>query len=529
MTFDRVSREHLPEVVERILDEFKRSFTLDLHLWKSRDGQAPLHLYPREGRYDTPRPGSILLAVQPRGGAEMLLEIRGESSPTARSASNALRTTLEHLYDYAEEVRLFAFEISDRYEEINLLYSISETLGSLLQLNEASATILSEVCDVLGAGRGSLWVLDPAHDRLDLVASVGAEGLTGPIPLDDPRAVTSRVAREGRPIILAGNRLRATEGGSRDPLSRDDSVLSVPIRYTPPGGDTRTVGVINLIGRKKGGLFTASDLKLLSAVASQIGAALENNRLIRESLEQERVTREMQLAHDLQIKLLPTAEGFDPERIAARVTPADSVGGDFYHFFRIPGDRIGVMIGDVSGHGFPAALIMALSMSAATIYATEVQTPARVLQGMGEALMDELETTEMYLTLFYGVVDPERGELVYANAGHPHAFAIRSDGSYERLQAMDPPMGIAGAMEYQQRAVPWEAGKDLLLLFTDGLSDDLVAETRTAGEELLLRTAVEHRDRPVCEIVAALFNMERRELNAGLRVGDDRTAVVLRA
>jgi sigma-B regulation protein RsbU (phosphoserine phosphatase) len=289
------------------------------------------------------------------------------------------------------------------------------------------------------------------------------------------------------------------------------------------------VGVINLIGRKKGGLFTASDQKLLSAVASQIGAALENNRLIRESLEQERVTQEMQLAHDLQIKLLPTAEGFDPERIAARVTPADSVGGDFYHFFRIPGDRIGVMIGDVSGHGFPAALIMALSMSAATIYATEVQTPARVLQGMGEALMDELETTEMYLTLFYGVVDPERGELVYANAGHPHAFAIRSDGKYERLQAMDPPMGIAGAMEYQQRAVPWEAGKDLLLLFTDGLSDDVVAETRSAGEELLLRTAVEHRDRPVSEIVEALFDMERREWQGGVRVGDDRTAVGLRA
>lgn len=186
------------------------------------------------------------------------------------------------------------------------------------------------------------------------------------------------------------------------------------------------------------------------------------------------------------------------------------------------------MIGDVSGHGFPAALIMALSMSAATIYASEVQTPARVLQGMSEALMDELETTEMYLTLFYGVVDPERGELVYANAGHPHAFAIRGNGKTERLEAMDPPMGIAGTMEYQQRVVPWEGGKDLLLLFTDGLSDDLIAESRAAGEELLLRTAVEHRTGPVCAIVEALFRMERREVVGGVRVGDDRTAVVVR-
>ena len=234
------------------------------------------------------------------------------------------------------------------------------------------------------------------------------------------------------------------------------------------------MGVLNLIGRKHGGRFTASDQKLLAAIASQVGAALENNRLVRESLERERVTREMELAHDLQMKLLPTAEGFDPERVAARVEPAELVGGDFYQFFRIPGDRYGVMIGDVSSHGFPAALIMALSMSAATIYASEVQSPARVLQEMGDSLMDELESTEMYLTLFYGVVDPRRGELLYANAGHPHAFAIRGDGFAERLAAMDPPMGIAGNVDYHQRAVAWNAELDLLLLFTDGLSDDLV-------------------------------------------------------
>ena len=78
---------------------------------------------------------------------------------------------------------------------------------------------------------------------------------------------------------------------------------------------------------------------------------------------------------------------------------------------------------------------------------------ARVLQEMADSLMDELESTEMYLTLFYGVVDPRRSELLYANAGHPHAFAIRGDGSAERLAALDPPMGIAGNVDYHQRAV----------------------------------------------------------------------------
>jgi sigma-B regulation protein RsbU (phosphoserine phosphatase) len=210
------------------------------------------------------------------------------------------------------------------------------------------------------------------------------------------------------------------------------------------------------------------------------------------------------------------------------VEPAELVGGDFYHFFRVPGNRFGVMIGDVSGHGFPAALIMALSMSAGTIYASEVQSPARVLQGMGAALMDELESTEMYLTLFYGLLDPERGELVYANAGHPHAFAVRGDGTVERLEAMDPPMGIAGAVEYGQHAVPWTPGADLLLLFTDGLSDNLAAGSRAAGEERILSETVRLRCEPVRDIVSALFGLEGRR-SGGAAHGDDRTAVVMRA
>jgi phosphoserine phosphatase RsbU/P len=211
------------------------------------------------------------------------------------------------------------------------------------------------------------------------------------------------------------------------------------------------VGVINLIGRRRGGRFTASDQKLLAAIASQVGSALENHRLIRESLAQERVAREMELAHNLQMKLLPAAEQFEGAEVAARVQPAEQVGGDFFHLLHLPQDRIGVMIGDVSTHGFPAALIMALSMSAASIYALEVGRPSVVLRRLDDALRDELETTEMYLSLFYGVLDAGEGSLTYSNAGHPHAFAIHLDGTYQRLDATDPPVGIAGPTSFDER------------------------------------------------------------------------------
>ncbi len=523
MTRDRTARELLPDAVVKVLEEFQRGFSLEVNLWMPRENGDPFLLFPAHGNAAAPRPDAILLEVPSRNGGDLTLEVRTPADDTVRAAANALRTALEQLYEYSEEVRFFTYEVSERYEEINLLYSISETLGSLLQLGDAARLILLEVCDVMGARRGSLWVHRPEADRLHLVASVGDPGLEGPLDADDTSAVTSKVFQEGRPLILA-------EG---DPPSEEEatawgeSVLSVPIRYTPPEATARTVGVINLIGRRRGGRFTASDQKLLSAIASQVGAALENNRLVRESLERERVTREMELAHDLQMKLLPALDGFDSTRVAARVQPAELVGGDFYHLFRLPGDRYGVMIGDVSSHGFPAALIMALSLSAATIYASELHSPSRVLSEMDAALLDELRSTEMYLTLFYAVVDPGAGELTYANAGHPHAFIIDAAGASSRLEAMDLPMGIAGGAKYHQRTVPWEKGENLLLLFTDGLSDALVPDSRIAGEEKVLAEAASRRREPAGGIVQALFELGREGVD-GDGAGDDRTALVLK-
>src|SRR5690606_40455129 len=158
-------------------------------------------------------------------------------------------------------------------------------------------------------------------------------------------------------------------------------------------------GVINLIGRGEDHHFTAGDQKLMMAIASQVGAAVENSRLVAASLREERMVRELELAHDLQLKLLPPLDQFDGyAEVAARCVPAESVGGDFYHLFRLPGGRLGVMIGDVSSHGFGAALIMALTMSAVAIHASEGDPPAEVLRRVHRTLIDELETTERYLT-----------------------------------------------------------------------------------------------------------------------------------
>lgn len=515
----------VPDPVLRTLADFEKAFELRVRLMMppAEPGAASEMLYATEGPRQ--RPGSGVLAchaVEPRDGSILELEVVESPKAPPQAVADVLAATLERAYETAREFRFFTAELSERYEEIHLLYSISETLGSILHMDDAARVILGEVCDVMGAKRGSLWVYDAEDQHLHLTAEVGDDGLEGPLHPDDPDAVTSMVFREQRPIIAA----RSPRREERQRGLEGDSFLSVPIQYTPPSGDSRTLGVMNLVGRRSGERYSAADQKLLTAIASQVGSALENKRLHDESLSRERMGREMELAHDLQQKLVPTAERFSGAEAAARVVPAAQVGGDFYQLFRLREGRVGVLLGDVSLHGFPSALIMMLTMSAAGIYAREDRSPAQVLRGLDNALCDELETTEMFLTVFYGVLDREAKRLVYSNAGHPHAFVIHGDGGLDRLTATDPPVGFAGPEAYSEAEIEWAPGDDLLLLFTDGLSDTLATVTRSDGEERVLDTVIALRHAPVHLIVDELFALT---VDAHPPIqGDDRTALVVR-
>jgi phosphoserine phosphatase RsbU/P len=525
----------LPAGVKALLVSFSEAYQASVGLWR-RNGSSWERLYPeppdRRGTGQPaaadPEPGDGLLRtlVVEGGSAELLLELpAGSAEPAAvdflvTALTRALRTELE--------AKAAARELGERYEEINLLYSISEILGSVLSMEEAASRILTEVADVLGARRASLWLYRREDQRLHLAAGVGMGEARPPIPVDDPESATAYVFRERQSVNLEqGAVLPLATRLEPEPRGREP-FLSVPVSFTPPDGASRTIGVITLVGRRAGIRFSAGDARLLAAIATQVGAALEAQRLLQETLRRERLVRELELAHDLQLKLLPSTNQFDGSaEVEARCVPADSVGGDFYHLFRLPNGRLGVLIADVSSHGFSAALIMALAMSAVAIYAQEGGPPAAVLRRLHEALATELETTEMYMTIFYGVLDPAGGELAYANAGHPFAFAVRADGRVDRLGATNPPLGIVPLAEYGESTTTWERGRDLLCLFTDGLPDALAGSGAEPGEKRLLDLVVKHRERPPGEILPLLFELAARTTSGS--PPDDRTALLVRA
>ena len=476
--------------------------------WKTRSGDARLV-------FGLGAQTKAWLVLGPGRGTRGQLEAYG----------SMLAPVCTHYLRAARELDRAAAELAERYEEINLLYAINEILGRTVALDEAARIILHELSDTVGAKRGALLVHDAANDQLVPVAAIGTEKDLAPIALDDTRAVAVRVFTTHAPMIAGRDR----PGSEAESPVRRGEMLAVPILWTAPGGgEPPPLGVVLLSDRKTRTPFSAGDQKLVTAVATQIGTAIQNARLVRDSLNQERLLHELHLAHDLQMKMLPDTSLVAPvATVGARVEPAEDVGGDFYNLFRLGPNRTGAMVGDVSGHGYRAALIMALAMSASTIHAPRTTDPGEVLQLMFAALDEELERTEMYLSVFYGVVDRRAQTLRWANAGHPHAFIVDEDGEVERLGALDPPLGL-GETFPRSKTRPWGSGKHLLVLFTDGVADARNRKDQRFGEDAVLEIVARNRKREPEDIVPEVFSAVKKHAGrAPLR--DDRTLLILRS
>ena len=480
------------------------------------DGAVPL---------ESPEGPSLIAAIP--GPRRAWLVIGPAPKPAThdqlRSHLQYLLPIVSQFLQSALEVEHAANELAERYEEINLLYTISEILGRTVALEEAAHTILSEISETVGARKAAVLVHDATARALVPVATLGvASEQVAALPLDGD-SVSAEVFRSLHPVILEGE--QSASDGER-PFRRG-AMLSVPIMWTSPRGGAEPLGVVNLSDRRSNQPFTAGDQKLISAIATQIGTAIQNARLVRESLSQQRLRQEMQHAHDLQMRLLPSVETVAPNAtVAARVVPAESVGGDFYNLFRLGPGKTGVMIGDVSGHGYQAALIMALAMSASAIHAQTTADPGETLSALLSSMRDELATTEMFISMFYAIVDRNAGRLRYANAGHPHAFVIPKSGKVERLPAIDPPLGMGAATPGGQSR-PWTTG-DMLLLFTDGVSDTRNRQGDRLGEELIVEIARKHRDEAPAKVLDRIFELLDQH-TGDTRRRDDLTIVSLRS
>ena len=450
-----------------------------------------------DGEVDTPRGRRWLGGL---AGTDLWLEAPPDSHPLA------LQSLLSSILRADRATHFLSAELAARYQEIDLLYTVSEVLGHTLKLEEAAGTIVRAVADVVGARHATIAVVEEDTGLLRTIASRGIAPERATVPLDDPHSQAARAVREVRP--------------------HSDHDLNVPICYTPPEGDSRCLGVITLGERANGGRFTPSEQKLVAAAANQIASGIELARLVVKERERQRMQDELELARDLQLLLLPAPSVLRGDaQVAVRCIPTEQVGGDFYTFNRLGLGVVAVMVGDVASHGFAAALVMAAVMAAAGIHASSGATPDVTLRALRDNLAERLFSSDTYLTVFYGILDPGRARLTWASAGHPYAFRIAATGTVERLDATAPPLGLGGTAEIESRSIAWEKGKDLLCLWTDGLHDAENEQGERFGEARLLEALVKRRGQAPERIVAGVL-AEVDQFTKSFK--DDRTLLVLR-
>ncbi|QDU19997.1 SpoIIE family protein phosphatase [Urbifossiella limnaea] len=324
-----------------------------------------------------------------------------------------------------------------------------------------------------------LFVLFPRAERGFVVLRDGPAGApavramrTAPGAPHEPAFSTTVI----RKCLAAGEALLGSDLVGEFPESGSIGALGVrSLVCAPlwdPGGDP--VGVVQLDSRAAPGRFTADDLHLLLGVAGQVSVGLSNCRLHRDLLMAQRRARDLDVARDVQRALLPRALPVVPGyEFYAHYEPAQQVGGDYYDFIPLPGGRLAVLLGDVSGKGVSAALVMAkFGVEARVCLETAPDLAAAVTRL--NALMTRAAVADKFVTLVVLVVDPATGAVVVANAGHPSPLIRRQPaGAIEDAVSEDVagmPVGFDEGHVYGSGEFRLEPG-DAVFLFSDGVTD----------------------------------------------------------
>ncbi len=217
--------------------------------------------------------------------------------------------------------------------------------------------------------------------------------------------------------------------------------------------------------------------------------------LVQEIRERELVEQELELARSIQqaslSKEVPTLEGW---QIAKHYQPAREVGGDFYDFFRLGDDRVGVVVGDATGKGVPAALVVSATSSVLRAVARVLgsSSPGEILSQVNETLFARIPSN-MFVTCFYAILDPKSATLSYANAGHDLPYLRRSDGDVEELRARGMPLGLMSGMSYEEGEASLRE-EDSVLFYSDGLVEAHDPKGEMFGFPRLRALVAEHGD-----------------------------------
>jgi sigma-B regulation protein RsbU (phosphoserine phosphatase) len=404
-------------------------------------------------------------------------------------------------------------------------------LGSGRVLDDVLALVLDSAIEVTGAERGFIMLATAGNDlEFKLARGKRQQTLSG-TSFATSRKIPEEVFRTGEPKILAdlldGDLANVHMGTVALGIRNVQCVPLKLVRYVDRADEDageRRIGVLYLDSREKGTFLSGSTRGALETLATEAAVAIENARLYRETMEKAKMEQEMRIAAEIQQALLPRA-GYSGTffRTAASSLPCRSIGGDFYDYVDLPTGAFGFALGDVAGKGPPAALLSAMMQGIFAAQAAASDTPSQTIKRVNQALYKR-GIESRFVTLMYGTLEPD-GRLTYCNAGHNPPLVLGS-GGVRRLEVGGPIVGLFEAAQFEEETVQLSPG-DVLLVFSDGVSEALSAEGEEYGEARIVATAERNPGAAPGDLLQAIF-ADVRAFTRGAAQSDDITALVLR-
>lgn len=432
---------------------------------------------------------------------------------------------IEQLREYSEDLARSNRELDKKIQELKSLQELGKVISSIFNLEELLRAIVQNASMVMKSNRCSIVLVNEKTGEFFIKIGKGISedlDIVENIRLKTGGFVTDWCVKHKEPLLVEDFARDERFGGAHGGKYRSGSFIAVPLVVSD-----RVIGVISITEKLVGEPYNTSDLHLLTIFANQVVIAIENAKLYERLVERERLEKELEIAHTIQMNMLPkdypTLQGIE---ISGLSVPAKEVGGDYYDFLPLEGGLVGVTIGDVAGKGVPAALMMVMIRSILRAKIMADHDPQTIVSELNSQILADSDP-RMFVTLFYAVIDAGTREMRYTNAGHNYPLIFHAEGdAFESLEDGGLLMGMFEGATYTQGKVSLKTG-DVVLFYTDGIVEAMNEKDEMYGFERLRDLVLAHKDDPADRLRDRIIE-ETRAFTGSAPQYDDMTLIVVK-
>ena len=363
--------------------------------------------------------------------------------------------------------------LNKKIKDLMSLIEVSSIINSTLDLDELMNLVMEKAQTVMNAEASSVLLLNEQTGMLECEVALGSvqDAVKNKIQLEMGQGIAGWVAQNAEPVIVPDV---ATDKRFFSDVDNSTGFTTRSILAAPLIVKNKVIGVAEVLNRLDGQPFTDHNLVIFSTFCRQVALAIENARMYHYKIEQQRFKQQLESAHRIQQSFMPqmfpqTTD--DNYFLYGKNIPATAVGGDLFDFIEIDSERLGIVLGDVSGKGVPAALYMARLISDLRYYCHISEQPVDLLNTINEAVLERSQRG-MFITTIYMVLNIKTGELTITNAGHlPPLWYHHKTNDYEEISGISGiPLGILEEGNFSERKIQLRSG-DMILIYTDGITE----------------------------------------------------------